>query len=127
MRAEDIGRSANKLVLGKHSGRHAFKMRLKDLGFEVDGADLDKAFRRFKDLADKKKEFYDEDLLAIVNEEMSQVQETYTLDYLHVVSGTGLIPSATVRLKREDRTLQDSGTGAGPVEAVYSAIDAITG
>jgi 2-isopropylmalate synthase len=127
MRAEDIGRSANKLVLGKHSGRHAFKIRLKDLGFEVDGADLDKAFRRFKDLADKKKEVYDEDLLAIVNEEMSQVQETYTLDYLHFVSGTGLIPSATVRLKREDRTLQDSGMGDGPVEAVYSAIDAITG
>jgi 2-isopropylmalate synthase len=127
MRPEDIGRAANKLVLGKHSGRHAFKIRLHDLGFDLDGAELDKAFRRFKDLADKKKEVYDEDLLAIVKEEMTQVPETYVLDYLHFVSGTGLIPSATVRLKREDQAFQDSGTGDGPVEAVYSAIEAITG
>jgi 2-isopropylmalate synthase len=127
MRPEDIGRPANKLVLGKHSGRHAFKIRLKDLGVDLEGAELDKAFKRFKDLADKKKEVYDEDLLAIVNEEMTHVPETYTLDYLHFVSGTGLIPSATVRLKRDDQPFQDSGTGDGPVEAVYSAIDAITG
>jgi 2-isopropylmalate synthase len=127
MRPEDIGRSSNKLVLGKHSGRHAFKIRLKDLGVDLDGADLDKAFRRFKDLADKKKEVYDEDLLAIASDELREVPETYLLDYLHFVSGTGLIPSATVRLKREGQTFQDSGTGDGPVEAVYSAIEAITG
>src|SRR5499426_1316859 len=127
MRAEDIGRSANKLVLGKHSGRHAFKIRLKDLGVDLEGADLDKAFRRFKDLADKKKEVYDEDLLAIVSDEMTQVPETFALDYLHFVSGTGLIPSATIRLRREGQMFQDSGTGDGPVEAVYSAIEAITG
>lgn len=127
MRPQDIGRPANKLVLGKHSGRHAFKIRLRDLGVELEGPELDKAFKRFKDLADKKKEVYDEDLLAIVNEEMSYVPETYALDYLHFVSGTGLIPSATVRLTREDQAFQDSGTGDGPVEAVYSAIDAITG
>jgi 2-isopropylmalate synthase len=127
MRPEDIGRSSNKLVLGKHSGRHAFKIRLKDLGVELDGPELDKAFKRFKDLADKKKEVYDADLLAIVSAEMTQVPETYVLDYLHFVSGTGLIPSATVRLKREEQTFQDSGTGDGPVEAVYSAIEAITG
>jgi 2-isopropylmalate synthase len=127
MRPEDIGRAANKLVLGKHSGRHAFKVRLKDLGFDLEGPELDKAFRRFKDLADKKKEVYDEDLLAIVKDEMTQIPETYVLDYLHFVSGTGLIPSATVRLKREEEAFQDSGTGDGPVEAVYSAIEAITG
>jgi 2-isopropylmalate synthase len=127
MRPEDIGRPSNKLVLGKHSGRHAFKIRLKDLGLELDGPELDKAFKRFKDLADKKKEVYDEDLLAIVNDEIMQVPETYTLDYLHFLSGTGLIPSATVRLRREGQSFQDSGTGDGPVEAVYSAIDAIAG
>ncbi len=127
MRPEDIGRSSNKLVLGKHSGRHAFKIRLKDLGVDLDGPELDKAFRRFKELADKKKEVYDEDLLAIVNDELTQIPETYTLDYLHFVSGTGLIPSATVRLRREGQPFQDSGTGDGPVEAVYSALDAITG
>jgi 2-isopropylmalate synthase len=127
MRPQDIGRPSNKLVLGKHSGRHAFKIRLRDLGVDLDGPELDKAFRRFKDLADKKKEVYDEDLLAIVNEEMAQIPETYGLDYLHFMSGTGLIPSATVRLRREDQMFQDSGTGDGPVEAVYAAIDAITG
>jgi len=127
MRPQDIGRSSNKLVLGKHSGRHAFKVRLKDIGIELDGPELDKAFRRFKDLADKKKEVYDEDLLAIVSDELRELPETYVLDYLHFVSGTGLIPSATVRLKREGQTFQDSGTGDGPVEAVYSAMDAITG
>jgi len=127
MRPQDIGRPSNKLVLGKHSGRHAFKIRLKDLGVDLDGSELDKAFKRFKDLADKKKEVYDADLLAIVSEEMTQVPETYVLDYLHFVSGTGLIPSATVRLKRDEQAFQDSGTGDGPVEAVYSAIEAITG
>src|SRR5262249_14067695 len=115
------------LVLGKHSGRHAFKIRLRDLGVDLDGAELDKAFKRFKDLADKKKEVYDEDLLAIVKDEMTQIPETYVLDYLHFVSGTGLIPSATVRLRREGQDFQDSGTGDGPVEATFSAIDAITG
>jgi 2-isopropylmalate synthase len=127
MRPEDIGRPSNKLVLGKHSGRHAFKIRLKDLGLDLDGAELDKAFKRFKDLADKKKEVYDEDLLAIVKDEMTQVPETYSLEYLHFVSGTGLIPSATVRVRREEQLFQDSGTGDGPVEAVYDAIDAVTG
>ena len=127
MRPEDIGRASNKLVLGKHSGRHAFKIRLKELGFDLEGAELDKAFKRFKDLADKKKEVYDEDLLAIVKDEMTQIPETYSLDYLHFVSGTGLIPSATVRVKREEQLFQDSGTGDGPVDAVYNAIDAVTG
>jgi 2-isopropylmalate synthase len=127
MRPEDIGRAANKLVLGKHSGRHAFKSRLADLGVDLDGAELDRAFKRFKDLADKKKEVYDDDLLAIVKDEMTQIPETYVLAYLHFVSGIGLIPSATVRLLRDGQPFQDSGTGDGPVEAVYSAIDAITG
>src|SRR6266508_3765651 len=127
MRPEDIGRAANKLVMGKHSGRAALAARLKDLGVDLGGAELDKAFKRFKDLADKKKEVYDEDLLAIVSHELTQVPETYTLDYLHFLSGTGLIPSATVQLGREGQSFQDSGTGDGPVEATYNAIEAITG
>jgi 2-isopropylmalate synthase len=128
MRPEDIGRSSNRLVLGKHSGRHAFRVRLGDLGFELDEAELDKGFKKFKDLADKKKEIYDEDLIAIVKDELAQVRETYALDYLHFVSGTGLIPSATVRLRKEgDQLFQDSGVGDGPVDAGLNAIDAITG
>ncbi len=127
MRPEDIGRAANKLVMGKHSGRAALASRLKDLGFEVVDAELGKAFKKFKDLADKKKEIFDEDLISIMKDEIAHVPETYVLDYLHIISGTGVIPSATVRLKKEDQVFQDSGVGDGPVDAVLNAIDAITG
>src|SRR5205814_6170928 len=116
-----------KLVLGKHSGRHALAARLKDLGFSVDGSDLDRAFKKFKDLADRKKEVFDEDLIAIVTDEATQGPETYALEYLHVISGTGVIPSATIKLGREGQTYQDSGIGDGPVDAVLNAIDAIPG
>src|SRR6266545_2833330 len=127
MRPQDIGRAANKLVMGKHSGRHALAARLKDLGFDLDETELGKAFKKFKDLADKKKEVFDEDLIAIVKDEFAHVPETYSLDYLHVISGTGVIPSATVRLAKDGHLFQDSGVGDGPVDAVLNAIDAITG
>jgi len=128
MRPEDIGRPSNKLVLGKHSGRHALAARLKDLGFDLAGGDLDRAFKAFKDLADRKKEVYDEDLMAIVAAEATGAGGAlYELEYLHVISGTGVVPSATVKLKREGQVFQDSGVGDGPVDAVLAAIDAITG
>jgi len=127
MRPQDIGRATNKLVMGKHSGRHALAARFKELGFELDEGALGKAFKNFKDLADKKKEVFDEDLISIVKDEIAHVPETYTLDYLHTISGTGVIPSATVRLKKEEEVFQDSGVGDGPVDAVLNAIDAITG
>ncbi|PYM74261.1 MAG: 2-isopropylmalate synthase [Candidatus Rokuibacteriota bacterium] len=128
MRPEDIGRPANKLVLGKHSGRAALSARLKELGFALAGGELDRAFKAFKDLADRKKEVYDEDLMAIVTDEATQpVAPLYELDYLHVISGTGVVPSATVRLKKEGQTFQDSGVGDGPIDAVLAAIEAITG
>jgi len=127
MRPEDVGRATNKLVMGKHSGRAALASRLKDLGFEVVDAELGKAFKKFKDLADKKKEIFDEDLISIMKDEIAHVPETYVLDYLHIISGTGVIPSATVRLKKQEQVFQDSGVGDGPVDAVLNAIDAITG
>jgi 2-isopropylmalate synthase len=127
MQPQDIGRPSNKLVLGKHSGRHALAARLKDLGFDLAGSGLDQAFRKFKDLADRKKEVYDEDLISIVTDEATKIPELYELDYLHVISGTGVIPSATVRLRKEGQLFQDSGVGDGPVDAVLAAIDAITG
>ncbi|MGH7324531.1 MAG: 2-isopropylmalate synthase [Candidatus Rokuibacteriota bacterium] len=127
MRPEDIGRPSNKLVLGKHSGRHALAARLKDLGFDLAGADLDRAFKAFKDLADRKKEVYDEDLMAIVTDEATQAEGAYQLEYLHVISGTSVIPSATVKLRKDGQSHQDSGVGDGPVDAVLNAIDAITG
>jgi 2-isopropylmalate synthase len=127
MKPEDIGRPSNKLVLGKHSGRAALGSRLRELGFDLQPPELDRAFKKFKDLADRKKEVYDEDLVSIVTDEATQAPETYTLDYLHVLSGTGVVPSATVKLTREGQMFQDSGIGDGPVDAVLAAIDAITG
>jgi len=127
MRPEDIGRPHNKLVLGKHSGRAALSARLKEIGFDVAGSDLDRAFKAFKDLADRKKEVYDEDLMAIVTDEATQAEATYVLQYLHCISGTGVIPSATVKLKKDGESFQSSGVGDGPVDAVLAAIDAITG
>ena len=127
MRPEDIGRPHNKLVLGKHSGRAALSARLKEIGFDVAGSDLDRAFKAFKDLADRKKEVYDEDLMAIVTDEATQAEATYVLEYLHCISGTGVIPSATVKLKKDGESFQSSGVGDGPVDAVLAAIDAITG
>src|SRR5262249_29498812 len=95
--------------------------------FELQPAEIDRAFKKFKDLADRKKEVFDEDLMAIVTDEATQTLETFGLDYLHVLSGTGVVPSATVKLVREGQTFQDSGIGDGPVDAVLNAIDAITG
>jgi 2-isopropylmalate synthase len=105
----------------------SFRVRLTDLGFDLPDSEIDRAFKKFKDLADKKKEIYDEDLVTIVKDELTQVPETYILDYLHVISGTGVIPSATIRLKKDDQLFQDSGVGDGPVDAVLNAIDAVTG
>src|SRR5438876_217540 len=127
MKPEDIGRPSNKLVLGKHSGRAALNSRLKELGVDLQPAEIDRAFKKFKDLADRKKEVFDEDLMAIVTDEATQTSETYSLEYLHVLSGTSVVPSATVKLLREGQIFQDSGIGDGPVDAVLAAIDAITG
>src|SRR6185503_7997896 len=127
MKPEDIGRPSNKLVLGKHSGRAALSSRLKELGFDLQSPELDRAFKKFKDLADRKKEVFDEDLVAIVTDEATQTPKTYSLEYLHFLSGTGVVPSATVKLMRDGQTFQDSGIGDGPVDAVLAAIDAITG
>jgi 2-isopropylmalate synthase len=126
MTPESVG-LAQKLVLGKHSGRHAIRKRLSEMGFELSEQDLNKAFVRFKALADKKKEVFDDDLVALVEDEVSTVPETYFLDYLQFTSGTGIVPTATVRLRKEEKVYQESGWGDGPVDAAYRAIDAITG
>src|SRR5574341_2479880 len=126
MTPESVGVPQSRLVLGKHSGRHAFKKRLEELGMALSEEALNKAFIRFKAVADKKKEVFDDDLLAIVEEEVLAPSETYVLDHLQFTSGTNLVPTATVRLKRENEILQESGWGDGPVDAAYKAIDQIT-
>jgi len=127
MRAEDVGWSANKLVLGKHSGRTAFTKRLSDLGIEFESkVDRDEAFARFKTLADKKHEIFDEDLIALVSESDSeQVNEKLKLVSLRVCSATGEIPKAVVTLNIEGTEETGSATGDGVVDASYKAVESI--
>ena len=126
MRPEAVGVTQTRLVLGKHSGRHAFKARLYELGYAVSETDLDKAFERFKLLADKKKTITDADLEALVADEFYQPSQVYTLDGLQVACGTMGMPTATVRLRGPDgTTLVQAAIGTGPVDAAYKAMDAI--
>ena len=123
MDAEAVGLSESKLVLGKHSGRHAFGDKLKSLGYHLNKSELGKAFERFKELADKKKEVFAEDLAAIVAEEVYVVPSKYHLAYMNVVTSLDGIPTATIRLKTDDREIVDAGIGVGSVDAVYKTID----
>jgi 2-isopropylmalate synthase len=127
MTPESIGLVKTNLVLGKHSGRHAFRDRLKQMGHELSDDDLDKAFERFKRVADQKKEVFEEDLEAIVSDEMQQIQEVFVLKYLHADSGTGITPTATVEIQVAGKSVKRKGSGDGPVDAVYRTIAAITG
>ena len=127
MTPESVGVPQSRLVLGKHSGRHALSKRLQDLGVDLGEEDLSKAFQRFKELCDKKKEVFDDDLLAIVEEQVRNLPDVYTLEHLQFASGTNMIPTATVRLRKEDEIHQESGWGDGPVDATFKAIDQVTG
>jgi len=126
MRPEDVGFLETGIVLGKHSGRHAFKVRLKSLGIELNEQELERAFERFKNLADQKKQVFDEDLLAIVEDELKSVQDTWILASLRTQSGTNIQPQVEVVLKSKGKTFKSQSSGDGPVDACYKAIDAIT-
>jgi len=127
MTPQSVGIPESMLILGKHSGRHALSKRYKELGFELTKEELDKAYHVFTRLADKKKDIFDADLIAIVQDEVSELPETYSFQSLQVVSGTNLIPTATVRLRKGKQDLEDSSTGDGPVDAACRAIDRLTG
>ncbi len=129
MTPASIGLKKSKLILGKHSGRHAFSKRLEEMGYKPKADALNHAFEKFKDLADKKKEIFDEDLVAIMGEEMSAVDSKKIFEMVHVQtsSGTGSIPTATVSLKKGGQVITDSSVGDGPVDAVFRAIERITG
>ncbi len=128
MRPEMIGMPESKLVLGKHSGRHALKARIENLGFQLNEEQIDRVFDRFKKLADKKKEITDIDLIVLTEEEEIKIEEpTYTLEYFHIISGSSTIPSATVRIKKGDKIYEDASRGDGPVDALYKAINRVTG
>lgn len=124
MDAQTIGLQSNTLVLGKHSGRNAFRSRMKELGFDLSENDMNKAFLRFKELADKKKDVSDLDLEAIVNDETRSVPELFHLEHIQVVCGTQEMPTATVKLiDPEGMERIDAAVGTGPVDAVYKAIN----
>jgi 2-isopropylmalate synthase len=126
MKPETIGLGDSKLVLGKHSGRHAFQSKLKDLGYDLQGSDLNRVFERFKDLCDKKKVVSDPDIEAIVHDEIYQPVELWRLDHIQVSCGSGLRPTATVRLRGPDGVVrEDAAIGTGPVDSVYKAINRI--
>ena len=127
MRPEDVGVPSNKLVLGKHSGRHAFRRRLEELGFDLNDDNLNKAFKRFKQLADQKKEIYDEDLEAIVADEIVRIPTKFQLLSVNVTSGTDMKPSATVKLNVQGSEVSAFAHGDGPVDAALNAIKQLTG
>ncbi|MGQ9593980.1 MAG: 2-isopropylmalate synthase [Anaerolineae bacterium] len=126
MRPETVGLTETSLVLGKHSGRHAFRERLAKLGYRLSPEEVDRLFTRFKELADKKKMVDDRDLEAIVADELYQPAATWHLEHVQVMCGTGTRPTATVTLRHRDgQVVTDADIGTGPVDAVYRAINRI--
>ena len=127
MKPEDVGFSESRLVLGKHSGRHAFNERLKKLGYSLSKEQIDEAFRHFKIIADKKKEVYDEDLGTIVDEEISKIPARCHLVHFNISSGDEIKPAASIKIKLNNKIFEAVSSGDGPVDACYKAIDKITG
>jgi 2-isopropylmalate synthase len=127
MRPEDVGINESKVVLTARTGRHGLSDRLNKLGYTLSAEELNQAYERFLAVADKKQEVFDEDLMAIMHDEIHPVPERYHLDYLHIYSGTAAIPTATVRLKVGDAVREGAAIGDGPVDALCKAIAAVTG
>ncbi len=128
MRPETVGLDGSLIVLGKHSGRHAFRSRLEALGYHITDEEVGKLFERFKELADKKKLLDERDIEALVHDAAERPVQIYHLEHVQVSCGTGAIPTATVRLRGPDgTTLTDSGQGTGPIDAVYQAINRVVG
>jgi len=127
MKAQDVGRDSNKLTLGKLSGSHAFKERLNELGFELSEDDFKKAFERFKVLADKKKEIYDDDIRMIIADETLGAPKIYELIKLQLSDCSEGVPSAAVSIKFEDKIYTDAAIGDGTIDAIFKTVDRITG
>ena len=127
MTPESIGLKESKLVLGKHSGRHAFREKLLDLGYELNEEQVNDAFAKFKVLADKKKEVSDEDLLALLEEKLIDTPEVFKLETIFVAYGNESTPTARVRIATAEQTIEEEAEGNGSVDAIYNAIDKVTG
>ena len=128
MTPESIGLASNRLVLGKHSGRHAIVVRIRELGLETGDIDMNQLFERFKALADTKKTVYDEDIIALVAQESTRgVRDRYELTYLNVTSSSMAVPHATVKLRIDGEEHMGHATGDGMVDACFKAISDLTG
>lgn len=127
IRPETVGAGETKLPLGKLSGRHAFKQKLMQLGYQLNDEQVSQFFRKFKELADRKKTVTDEDIMAIVDERISQAPVMFNLEYFHLSYGTQATPAATIRLRTADgRIIEEAAFGNGSVDAIYKAIDKAT-
>jgi 2-isopropylmalate synthase len=126
MTPESVGIAKSSIVLGKLSGRHAFRERLRDLGYRLSDSDLEGAFNRFKQLADKKRDIFDEDIESIVVEEILRMPRRFKLVYINVVAGNVTVPTATVQMEVDGKLLLEAGFGDGPVDATFKTIKKIT-
>jgi 2-isopropylmalate synthase len=122
MTPQSVGIPKSSLVLGKHSGRHAFRERIVEMGYSLEDKELNLAFKRFKALSDMKKDIYNEDIEMIIMDEIYKIPEKYKLVYLNVTCGKAMIPTATVKIDIEGITYQDVDVGDGPVDATYKII-----
>ena len=128
MRPEDVGVPKTDLVLGKHSGRHALRDRVTELGYHLNDEQLNVVFDEFKTLADKKKEVYDEDLIVLIEKQLQDVTPVWQLVSMHTTAGTGILPTATVCIRNpEGHIVQDAAIGDGPVDAIFKAVERVTG
>jgi 2-isopropylmalate synthase len=128
MKPEDVGAQKTKVVLTARTGRHGLRHRLEEMGYSLSNEELDHVYEHFLLVADKKKEVFDEDLAALIGDEVRQASEQFHLEYLSVTSGTGTLPTGAVKIRTEDGTvLQAAACGDGPVDAAYEAIRQATG
>jgi 2-isopropylmalate synthase len=127
MKPETVGLTTNTMVLGKHSGRHALRSHLRTMGYDLSNDELALIFKKFKELADKKKQVVDEDLEVIVTEGILRTSDVFKLDYLQVIAGNTVLPMASVRLDINGRQVQGAGYGNGPIDATFNTIAKLAG
>jgi len=126
MKPETVGLTSNRMVMGKHSGKHALRKHLKNMGYDLSEDEIKSIFEKFKILSDKKKVVHDEDIEALVNEDILRTSDIYSLEYLHISSGTTVFPTTSVKISINGKVIKGTGTGNGPIDATYHTIAELT-
>ena len=127
MTPESVGLTKNSMVLGKHSGKHALRSKAEELGIDLTEEALERAFSRFKEVADKKKQIYDGDIEALLSKEALQVPKTYQMKSFVINSGNSITSTAVLEVVKEDKTIEKVARGDGPIDAAFQAIGKIVG